>query len=89
MFISNSSWNKLFIPGIPLSKFPSSEVHKFRELQVPNFQVPGTSSSEIKKLTKDCFFLFQQKYILDTAFRLPTHYSIAKLRAGMELNMVF
>ena len=44
-------------------KNPSSEVPKFRELQVPNFQVPGTSSSEIlkKKLTKNCFFPFQQK----------------------------
>ena len=33
--------------GIPLNKFPSSEAPKFRELQVPNFQVPGTSSSEM------------------------------------------
>ena len=30
-------------------KFRSSEVIKFRELQVPNFQVPGNSSSEIPK----------------------------------------
>ena len=69
--------------GIPLNKFRSSQVPKFRELQVPNFQVPRTSSFEIqkKKLTKNCFFLFQQKNILDTAFCLFTHYSIAKLRA--------
>ena len=66
--------------GIPLNKFRSS-------------QVPGTSSSQFsssenfkfrnpeKKLTKNCFFLFQEKNILDTAFCLFTHYSIAKLRA--------
>ena len=30
-------------------KFPSSEVPNFRELQVHNFQVPGTSSSKISK----------------------------------------
>ena len=28
---------------------PFKQVSKFRELQVPNFQVPGTSSSEILK----------------------------------------
>ena len=28
------------------------QVPKFRELQVPNFQVPGTSSSEIPKSVK-------------------------------------
>ena len=74
--------------GIPLN---SEQVPKFRELQVPNFQAPRTSSFEIqkKKLTKNCFFLFQQKNILDTAFCLFTHYSIAKLRARMELNVVF
>ena len=66
---------------LKLVPFPSSEVPNFRELQVPNFQVPGTLNSEIKKLTKKCFFLFQQKNILDTAFCLSTHYSIAKLRA--------
>ena len=53
------------------------QVPKFRELQFPNFQVPGTSSSEIKKLTKKC----STKHILNTAFCLSTHYSIAKLRA--------
>ena len=35
------------------------------------------------------FFLFQQKNILDTAFCLSMHYSIAKLRAWMEFNVVF
>ena len=70
--------------------------------QVPKFrssQVPGTSSSQFsssgnfkfrnKKGKKPCFFLFKKTNILDTAFCLPTHYSIAKLRAGMELNMFF
>ena len=115
------------------------QVPKFRELQVPNFQVPGASSSDIlkkinkklfflyfnkkhfrycllpfhafpssgnfkflififrelqvptfwKKLTKNCFFSILTKNILDTAFCLFTHYSIAKLRAWMELNVVF
>ena len=53
-------------------KFPSSEVSKFRELQVPNFQVPGTSSSEIKVIKK-MFFPISTKNILDTAFCLSTH----------------
>ena len=57
------------------SQISSSENFKFRNPE--------------KKLTKNCFFLFQEKNILDTAFCLFTHYSIAKLRAWMELNVVF
>ena len=35
------------------------------------------------------FFPISTKNILDTAFCLSTPYSIAKLRAWMELNVVF
>ena len=59
--------------GIPLDKLPSSEVPKFRELQVTNFQAPKTSSSEIlkKKLTKKCFFPFQQETFQILPFAFP------------------
>ena len=61
-------------------KFPNSEVPKFRELQVPKFW---------KKVNKKLFFPISTKNISDTAFCLSTHYSIATLRAWMELNAVF
>ena len=35
------------------------------------------------------FPISTKKNILDTAFCLSTHYSIAKLRAWMELNLIF
>ena len=41
------------------------QVPKFRKLQVPNFQVPGTSSSEILKKNVTIFFPISTKNILD------------------------
>ena len=50
----------------PISMESVTEIRKqfpkFRERQVHNFQVPGTSSFEIKKLTKNVFSYFNKKY---------------------------
>ena len=88
MFLFSNEWYKFL--GYPktssqVPKFSNSgnfklPIFKFRELQVP-----------IKKLTKKVFSYLNKKHILDrpTAFCLSTHYSIAKLRAWIKLNLVF